>query len=313
MALGAFVAGLMLAETEYGKAIEATVEPFKGLLLGIFFFTVGMAIDFRVFLREPYWLLVSVVGLVAGKALVLTMLGRLFRLSWPAAIESSLLLGPVGEFAFVSIGMAAALGLLEPRVSSFAVAVTATTMALTPLLALLGRRLAARLSAERAPDPELAIRPSGEDQQAIVIGHGRVGKVVCSLLAVHEVGYIAVDHEAAAVARDRRDGHKVFYGDATEPGFLEACGLMRATGVIITIHSRAAIDAVVDRIRAVRPDILIVSRALDADHARHLYAIGATDAVPETVEASLQLSEAALVGLGICRRQRDCLGAREAG
>src|SRR6185369_4176401 len=105
--------------------------------------------------------------------------------------------------------------------------------------------------AERAPDPELAIRPSGEDQQAIVIGHGRVGKVVCSLLAVHEVGYIAVDHEAAAVARDRRDGHKVFYGDATEPGFLEACGLMRATGVIITIHSRAAIDAVVDRIRAV--------------------------------------------------------------
>jgi CheY-like chemotaxis protein len=161
-----------------------------------------------VFLREPYWLLVSVVGLVAGKALVLTMLGRLFRLSWPAAIESSLLLGPVGEFAFVSIGMAAALGLLEPRVSSFAVAVTATTMALTPLLALLGRRLAARLSAERAPDPELAIRPSGEDQQAIVIGHGRVGKVVCSLLAVHEVGYIAVDHEAAAVARDRRDGQR---------------------------------------------------------------------------------------------------------
>lgn len=299
MALGAFVAGLMLAETEYGKAIEATVEPFKGLLLGIFFFTVGMAIDFRVFLREPGWLLAAVIGLLAGKALIVAILGRLFRLAWPAVIESSLLLGPVGEFAFVSIGMAATLGLIEPRVSSFAIAVTAVTMALTPLLALLGRHLAARLSAERIIDPELSIRPPDEGQQAIVIGYGRVGKVVCSLLATHGLKYIAVDHEPAGVARDRRDGHNVYYGDATEPGFLETCGLMQATGIIITVQSRTAIDAVVGRIRAMRPDVLIVSRARDADHARHLYAIGATDAVPETIEASLQLSEAALVGLGI--------------
>jgi CPA2 family monovalent cation:H+ antiporter-2 len=299
MALGAFVAGLMLAETEYGKAIEATVEPFKGLLLGIFFFTVGMAIDFRVFLREPGWLLAAVVGILVGKAIVLIILGRLFRLSWPAAIEIGFLLSPVGEFAFVSIGMAAAGGMIEPRVSSFAVAVTAVTMALTPLLGMLGRRLAARLSSERTPDPELAVRPPGDRAQAIVIGYGRVGKVVCSLLTGHGLNYIAVDHEAIAVARDRRDGHKVYFGDATEPGFLEACGLMQTTGVIITIQSRPAIDAVVERIRAVRPDVLIVSRARDAEHARHLYAIGATDAVPETIEASLQLSEAALVGLGV--------------
>ncbi|WP_028138426.1 cation:proton antiporter domain-containing protein [Bradyrhizobium japonicum] len=299
MALGAFVAGLMLAETEYGKAIEATVEPFKGLLLGIFFFTVGMAIDFRVFLREPGWLLTAVVGILVGKAIVLIALGRLFRLSWSAAIEIGFLLSPVGEFAFVSIGMAAAGGMIEPRVSSFAVAVTAVTMALTPLLGMLGRRLAARLSSERTPDPELAVRPPGDRAQAIVVGYGRVGKVVCSLLTGHGLNYIAVDHEAVAVARDRRDGHKVYFGDATEPGFLEACGLMQTTGVIITIQSRPAIDAVVERIRAVRPDVLIVSRARDAEHARHLYAIGATDAVPETIEASLQLSEAALVGLGV--------------
>lgn len=299
MALGAFVAGLMLAETEYGKAIEATVEPFKGLLLGIFFFTVGMAIDFRVFLREPGWLLATVIGLLAGKSLVLAILGRLFRLSWPAAIESSLLLGPVSEFAFVSIGMALTLGLIEPRVASFAVVVTAVTMALTPMLGLLGRRLAAKLSTERVIDPEIAVRPPGEDKQAIIIGYGRVGKVVCSLLATHGLKYIAIDHEPAGVARDRRDGHNVYYGDATEVGFLEACGLMQATGVIITVQSRSAIDAVVGRVRAVRPDLLIVSRARDADHARHLYAIGATDAVPETIEASLQLSEAALVGLGV--------------
>ena len=299
MALGAFVAGLMLAETEYGKAIEATVDPFKGLLLGIFFFTVGMAIDFRVFLREPGWLLAAVFGVLAGKTLVLAVLGRLFRLSWPAVIESSLLLAPVGEFAFVSIGMASTLGLIEPRVSSFAVAVTAVTMALTPLLALLGSRLAAKLSAQRNIDPEIAVRPPGGEKHAIVVGYGRVGKVVCSLLAANGLKYFAIDHEPAGVARDRRDGHNVYYGDATEPGFLEACGLKQATGVIITVQSRTAIDAVVGRIRAVRPDVLIISRARDADHARHLYAIGATDAVPETIEASLQLSEAALVGLGI--------------
>lgn len=299
MALGAFVAGLMLAETEYGKAIEATVEPFKGLLLGIFFFTVGMAIDFRVLLRDPGWLLAAVLAVLVAKMLVLVALGRLFRLSWPAAIESGMLLASVGEFAFVSIGMAATMGLIEPRVSSFAIAVTAITMALTPLLALAGRRLASRLAAERAAAPELAVRPPAEEKQAIVVGYGRVGKVVCSLLAKQGLKYVAVDHEAASVARDRRDGHNVYYGDATEPGFLEACGLMQATGVIITIQSRSAIDAVVGRVRAARPDALIVSRARDADHARHLYAIGATDAVPETIEASLQLSEAALVGLGV--------------
>ncbi|MCK1616266.1 cation:proton antiporter [Bradyrhizobium sp. 159] len=299
MALGAFVAGLMLAETEYGKAIEATVEPFKGLLLGIFFFTVGMAIDVRVFMREPGWLLAAVIGVLTGKAIVLIILGRLFRLSWPSAIEVGCLLAPVGEFAFVSIGMAAALGLIEPRVSSFAIAITAVTMALTPFLGMLGRRLAAKLGGERTLDPELTVRPPGDRAQAIVVGYGRVGKVVCSLLTSHGLNYIAVDNEAVAVARDRRDGHKVYFGDATEPGFLEACGLMQTTGVIITIQSRPAIDAVVERIRAVRPDVLIVSRARDADHARHLYAIGATDAVPETIEASLQLSEAALIGLGV--------------
>lgn len=299
MALGAFVAGLMLAETEYGKAIQATVEPFKGLLLGTFFFTVGMAIDFRVFLREPGWLLAAVLGLLAGKTLLIAILGRLFRLSWPTVIESSLLLGPASEFAFVSIGLAATLGLIEPRVSGFVVAVTAVSMVLTPLVALLGRHLAAKLSAERTDDPELSVRPPGEEEQAIVVGYGRVGKVVCSLLATHGLKYIAIDNEPADVARDRRDGHNVYYGDATEPGFLEACGLMQATGVIITVQSHTAIDEVVGRIRAVRPDVLIVSRARDANHARHLYSIGATDAVPETIEASLQLSEAALVGLGI--------------
>jgi len=299
MALGAFVAGLLLAETEYRKAIEATVAPFKGLLLGIFFFTVGMTIDFRELLREPLGLIGAVFALIAVKSLLLTGLGRLFRLSWPVALETGLLLGPGGEFAFVGIGLAKSSGLIDARLASFALAVAAVSMALTPLLSIGARRLAARLTSERAVDPELAARPGGGQKHAIVVGYGRVGKVVCSLLREHGIPYIATDSDAATVARDRREGHDVFYGDAADPRFLESCGLATAAGVIITIHSRNAIDEVVEHVRAARPDIIIISRARDADHARHLYGLGATDAVPETIEASLQLSEAALVALGV--------------
>jgi CPA2 family monovalent cation:H+ antiporter-2 len=299
MALGAFVAGLLLAETEYHKAVEATVAPVKGLLLGMFFFTVGMSIDFREVVREPVLLLGGVVGLIAIKGLLLTGLGRLFRLSWPVAVETGLLLGPGGEFAFGGIGMAKAAGLIDARFASFALAVTAVTMALTPLLSVGARHLSRRLRPHRAIDPELAVRPGSGQRQAIVVGYGRVGKMVCSLLREHGISYIAADSDAATVARDRREGHDVFYGDAADVRFLETCGLATAAGVIITVHSRNIIDQVVEHVRGMRPDIIVIARARDADHARHLYGLGATDAVPETVEASLQLSEAALVALGV--------------
>ncbi|MGB6542404.1 MAG: cation:proton antiporter [Xanthobacteraceae bacterium] len=299
MALGAFIAGLLLAETEYRKAIEATVGPFKGLLLGVFFFTVGMNIDFRELAREPLWLAGGVVSLIAAKSLLLVGLGRLFRLRWPVAVETGLLLGPGGEFAFVGIGTATAAGVVDGQLASFALAVTSVTMVLTPLLSLAARRFALWLRSGGPVATELTARPAGAGSHAIVVGYGRVGKVVCALLKEHGIAYIAADLDAAAVTRDRRDGHDVYYGDASDQQFLEACGLASATGVIITIHTRKLIDDVVEHVRAMRPDILIVSRARDADHARHLYALGATDAVPETIEASLQLSEAALVGLGV--------------
>jgi monovalent cation:H+ antiporter-2, CPA2 family len=299
MALGAFVAGLLLAETEYRKAIEATIEPFKGLLLGIFFFTVGMDIDVRELLREPLLLAAAVIGLIAVKTLLIVGLGRLFRLSWPVAAEMGLLLGPGGEFAFVGIGAAAAAGLIDARLSSFALAVTSVTMAFIPVLAFAGRRAASRLRAATPASTELTARPSGGARHAIVVGYGRVGKVVCALLKEHGIAYIAADSDSHTVTHDRRDGHEVYYGDAADAEFLKICGLADASGVIITIHDHDLIDDVVEHVRAMRSDILIVSRARDATHARHLYQLGATDAVPETVEASLQLSEAALVGLGV--------------
>jgi monovalent cation:H+ antiporter-2, CPA2 family len=299
MALGAFVAGLLMSESEYGKAIEATVEPFKGLLLGIFFFAVGMTIDFREVLREPLWLLACVAGLILIKAVVLTGLGRLFRLSWPAALEMGLLLGPGGEFAFVGLGLATGLKLIDARVSGFVLAAIAITMALTPFLSTAGRRLAARFSENKPADPELLARPAGSEGHAIIVGYGRVGRVVSSLFQKLQVPYLATDIDPVTVSRERREGKNVYYGNAADPGFLKACGLMQATGVVITINARDTIDLIVTRVRAVRPDILIVSRAKDSAHASHLYRVGASDAVPETIESSLQLSEAALVGMGV--------------
>ena len=141
MALGAFVVALMLAETAYGKAIEAAVDPLKGLLLGVFFFTVGMKIDFREFVREPVWLPATVAGLIALKAIILIGLGRIFKLSWSAALETGLLLGPGGEFAFVGIGMSSEARLVPEPVVNFTVAATAVSMVATPLLAAAARRL----------------------------------------------------------------------------------------------------------------------------------------------------------------------------
>jgi monovalent cation:H+ antiporter-2, CPA2 family len=299
MALGAFIAGLLLAETEFRKAIETTIGPFKGLLLGLFFFTVGMNIDVRELARQPVWLFVSVIGLIGIKSLLLAGLARLFRLPWSAAVETGLLLGPGGEFAFVGIGMATTLGLINADVSSFTLAVTSITMALIPVLSHVARRLAPKFADHKTHHPELAVAPSGGSGHAIVVGYGRVGQVVCSMLERHDVRYVAVDHDADAVPEHRRSGREVYYGDATHPEFLKSCGLAEARAVIVTVAAEKAIDEIVRQVRAGRTDIVVVSRARDAAHARHLYSIGVTDAVPETIEASLQLSEATLIGLGL--------------
>ncbi len=300
MALGAFAAGLLLAESEFRKAIEVTIEPFKELLLGLFFFTVGMSIDFRELAQRPILLLACVVGLIGVKAAIIIGLGRLFRVPRLAAIETGLLLGPGGEFAFVVIGMAAAAQLLVPATASFTLAVTSFTMALIPVLGIAGRRIAMRLEEPRALDPVLlAMPPTNARGATIVVGHGRVGQVVCDLLDMHDVHYIATDRDPSVVAEARQRGREVYYGDVSNPAFLKSCGIDAATALIITIHDHAAIDEIVSVARDLRPDMLIFSRARDAMHARHLYSVGVSDAVPETIEASLQLSEAALVGLGV--------------
>jgi len=299
MALGAFVAGLLLAETEFNKAIETVIEPFKGILLGLFFFTIGMAIDFREFVREPLWLFASLAVLIGTKSVLLMGLARLFGVPWPAAIETALLLGPAGEFAFVGIAMAATLGLIPPDASSFALAVASLSMALIPFLSVAARRLLAKTDESKQLGPEIYVAPRGLEEHAIVVGHGRVGQVVCRLLERHRFPFLACDRNPYVVSQFQRQGREVYYGDAANPQFLKSCGLGKAKAVIVTINEQEAIDEIVEAVRAQQAGIVIVSRARDAAHARRLYTIGVTDAVPETIEASLQLSEAALVRLGL--------------
>ncbi len=300
MALGAFVAGILLAETEYRKSIEIAIEPFKGVLLGLFFFTVGMQIDVREIVNQPLLVFGAIATLVFIKAVLLTGLATLFGVPRGAALETALLLGPAGEFAFVGIGLATKLGLLSASLSSFALAVTSLSMAFIPVLSMAGRRISLKLQErDRHRDPNLSAIPRKRQGHAIVVGHGRVGQVLCSLLERHVYPFIASDRDPDLVTEHRRSGRDVYFGDATNPAFLKSCGIDHAKAVIVTATGRKDIDAIVKAARLARPDILIVSRARDAAHASHLYEIGVTDAVPETIEASLQLSEASLVGLGL--------------
>ncbi|MGE3066712.1 MAG: cation:proton antiporter [Hyphomicrobiaceae bacterium] len=300
MALGAFIAGLLLAETEFRKAIEVTIDPFKGLLLGIFFFSVGMSLDLAWLMRNPVPILAGTLGLIVLKSAILIPLARLFRLSWRTSIEMGMLLAPGGEFAFIVIGLASAADLINPTNSALALAVTSLSMVLIPVLDLAGKAITRRLAPPSAQAPELQILPpSDRPVKAIVIGHGRVGELVSDMLSRHGVSFLVTELDPDVVASWRRRGRDIYFGDSKTPQFLLACGIMQAEAVIITIHGRSEIDNLVTAIRKLRPDIVIVARARDADHARHLYELGVTDAVPETIEASLQLSEAALVGLGI--------------
>lgn len=299
MALGAFIAGLLLAETEYRRAVEAMIDPFRGLLLGVFFFSVGMHVDLGFIWHEPLLVAGSFLAMMAAKTVLLAPLCRLFGVPWSTSIETSLLLAPGGEFAFIGIGLATQFRLIDDGVAAGVLAVVSLTMATLPFVSLAARHVHRRLDVEAPSRPSsTALPPDDHTKRVIVVGHGRVGQLVCDLLDKHEIAYLATDKDVALVERWRNLGRPVYYGDASNPIYLKRSGIDEATGVIVTIDT-AVVDDVVRAVRARRPDVMIVARAHDARHARHLYTLRVTDTVPETIEASLQLAESALVGLGV--------------
>lgn len=300
MGLGAFIAGLLLAETEFRRAIEVTIDPFKSLLIGVFFLTVGMSVNPAEIAANPLAILAVAAGLLLAKVAIIFLLARQFRLSTATALETAILVAPGGEFAFVLLNAATGAELIDHKATGIVLAAVSLTMVALPLLARIARNLAQKLApAVILPDEAAVLPPSDHAPRAIVVGGGRVGRLVASMLDEHGKSHIVVDSDATLITAQRRAGRPAFYGDATKPEFLRLCGLEEATALIVTIDNTRAVDAIVQAARTLRPDIVIVARARDAPHARHLYEIGVNDAVPETIEASLQLSEAALVGLGV--------------
>jgi CPA2 family monovalent cation:H+ antiporter-2 len=297
MALGAFIAGLLLAETEFRHEVEAAIEPFKGLLLGLFFLSIGIGLDLPLLAARPDEVLGAAAGLTAVNAAIVFALGRLFRMGARSAAETALLLAGAGEFAFVILGQAAEQRLVD-RTTAEALTVAATlSMAAIPLLAALAARLGDR-RAGRAGPPEPEAAPGGEPK-VLIAGYGRVGRLVGEMLRRHGVAWVAVEQDARLAETGRRAGETLFFGDAARPDFLIRCGLAHAPALVVTMDDPDGAEAIVSTARALRPDLTIVARARDARHAQRLYELGATDAVPETVEASLQLSEALLVEIGV--------------
>jgi CPA2 family monovalent cation:H+ antiporter-2 len=299
MALGAFIAGVLLAETEFRHQIEVLIGPFRDLLLGLFFVSVGVGMDLAVLAHEPGLVLGVAVGMIVLKAVVGTGLGRLFGLKLGAAVEAGLLVGAGGEFAFVIIQQATRSHLLDPALAQAMVVSATVSMFATPFLGALGARLGrAQASAEATEAAAPPAEPQGMPR-VLVVGYGRVGKLVGEMLGRHDVAWVAIDLDFRSVEAARRHGLEVFYGDASRPEMLQRLGLASAPGVVLTTDDPAAAETVTTAIKRLRPDAILIARARDARHAKRLYALGATDAVPETIEASLQLSEAALVELGI--------------
>ena len=305
MALGAFVAGVLLAETEYRHEVEVKIEPFKGLLLSLFFVSLGIRLDLSLLAAQPATILATALGLLVLKTAVVFGSGLLMGLNRRAAIEAALILAAGGEFAFVLLDNAMSAQVVAPAIGQ-AVLVSATlTMFLIPGLAALGGYLGrknAPLPVSEAP-PSTANEPDrvGPEPagQVLVIGYGRVGKLVGDMLGRHNLVWIAVERDARLVEQGRREGARIYYGDASRLELLERCGLATARAVVVTMDAFEVAEAVVAAARGSRPDVPIVVRARDARHAARLYELGATDAVPETIEASLQLSEAVLVDIGV--------------
>ncbi len=300
MALGAFLAGLLLAETEYRHEIEIDIEPFKGLLLGLFFVSVGMSVDLAQVAVRPGWLLASVVGLFAIKAAVIFVLASLFRERRSVAVEVALLLGQGGEFAFLVIGLSSTLGLMPQGTAQFMLLVAGVTMIATPAVAHIARRLARRLEAREAgAGKAVGEVPADLSGHVIIVGYGRVGQMIGTFLDAQELPYVALDNDATQVAQFRSKGSGVYFGDASRPDLLRKFGIERASALVVTMDSAILAERVVESARRLWPDLPIFARARDKAHAMRLIDHGASHVVPEMTEASLQLSEMVLMGAGV--------------
>ena len=293
--LGGLIAGVLIAETEYGHEVELNTAPFRGLALGVFLITIGLRLDLPLLLRQWPQLLLALVAVLAIKTLVTAALLR-FSGSRPAvAAETGLLMASPSETTLILLGAGAAAGVIVQDAANFWQAVTALGLTVTPLLAMVGRAAARRVDrhgADTAPD-------GAAEGRTVIFGFGRVGRMVAEMLAEHNRPYLAVESDVDAVVAAREGGFPVLFGDVARGEMVERLHLDRAAALVLTMDDPVLVARLVRRLRGQFPDLAIIARARDTTHAAMLYKAGVTDAVPETVEASLQLSEAVLVDIGL--------------
>ncbi len=300
MALGALLAGLIIAETEFRHEVEVTIEPFRGLLMGLFFLSVGMNIDVRALLVAPLWMPLSVVGLYLIKGTLISGLLRLFGLSWGRAVEGGLLLSQGGEFAFIVIGLALSFNLLPRDVSQFMLIVVGLSMLVAPLIARVGQQLGdwVDLKLGRFELPDEAELGELHDH-VIIAGYGRVGQMVGQMLAGQGVPFVAIEHNPKLLTRHRAAGMQVIFGDASRPELLHKLKLERARAVVLTMDDTSAAIYAARGVRSLMPKLKIIARARDETHALKLLNAGASIVVPETLESSLKLTGSVLETLGV--------------
>lgn len=293
--VGALIAGLLIAETEYHEEVEAITAPFKGLALGVFLITIGMGLNLAVIWAKIGSLLLAVAAVLLIKAAVTALLLRLMGARSGTSTEAGILMSSPSETTLIVLGAAITARLINREAAEFWQIVTAIGMTVTPLLAWLGKRLARRVDLAGQTMP-----PDEPDQaKAIIVGFDRVGRLVADMLRVHGKPFVAIDLDADRVQAGQQGGYPVIFGDARRKITLERLGLEHASAVVLTMDEPVLAQRLVRTLRSAYPDLPILARARDARHAAALYRAGASTAVPQTLESSLQLSEAVLVGVGV--------------
>ncbi len=293
--VGALLAGVMIAETSYHGEVAAIIAPFRGLALGIFLITVGMSVDIAAIAADWRAVLAAVAGVLLVKTLVTYLLLRAGRLRTGTAAEVAILMASPSETTLIVLGAALAAGVISAADAAFWQVVTAIGLTITPLLAKLGRIVARRLDSDMGADA--TIEPNRPF--TLIIGFGRVGRVVADMLGRHDRAYLALEADVDGVAQARQAGYAVRYGDAARGRFLDRFDGARLDAVVLTMDDPVQQLHLTRAIRAAHPSLPIVTRARDAADAAALYRAGASDAVPEALEGSLQMAEAVLVDIGV--------------
>ena len=294
--VGALVAGLLIAETDYHAEVESIIEPFKGLALGVFLLTVGMSLDLGLVVERLGEILIATTLIIAAKAMVTGLLLRLHGYRTGTATEAGILLSSPSETTLIVLSSAVAVNLIRPDAAQFWQIVTALGLTITPLLAIFGRWLARRVDRAGAVQ---SLPDTGDNERTLIIGGGRVGRLVADMLTAHGKPYLILDADADQVREARKMGFRIEYADAAQSGALARFDAEKASAVILTMDEPVAVLRMVRQLRQAYPELPILARARDTSNAAALYRAGASHAIPEALEASLQLSEAALVEIGV--------------